>query len=70
MAGGVFGENFEIRLFLLGIICGKILGKFFVLGTKLGEYLNIKLDVKYFILSVVISKSNVTCEAGCGLTIL
>jgi len=41
-----------------------------VLGTKLGEYLNIKLDVKYFILSVFISKSNVTCEAGCGLTIL
>jgi len=42
---------------------GKIQGRLFVVRVVLGECLNLRLGVK-----LVISKSKLICEAGCGLT--
>ena len=51
----------------------KVKRSLFVAGAALGEGLNVRLGAKRCILQkkmlLVSSKSNLTCEAGCGLSV-
>ena len=60
-------------LFVAGAVLGEGQVSLFVAGAALGEGLNVRLGAKRCILQkkmlLVSSKSNLTCEAGCGLSV-
>ena len=70
MAGAVLGEG-QVSLFVAGAVLREVLVSLFVAGAGFGDGLNVRLGAKFCILQskmfVVSSKSNLTCEAGCGL---
>ena len=72
VAGAALGEV-QVRLFVAGAVLREVLVSLFVAGTVFGEGLNVRLGAICCILQskmlVVSSKSNLTCEAGCGLTV-
>ena len=70
VAGAVLGDV-QVLLFVAGAVLGEVQVLLFVAGAALGECLNVRLGAKRCIFQqkmlVVSSKSNLTCEAGCGL---
>ena len=72
VAGAVLGEV-QVSLFVAGAVFGEVQVSLFVAGAVLGESWNVRLGAKRCILQskmlVVGSKSNLGCEAGCGLTV-
>ena len=70
VAGAVFGEV-QVALFVAGAVFGEVQVALFVAGAVFGEGLNVRLGAKRCILQwkmlLGTSKSNLTCEAGCGL---
>ena len=69
VVGAVFGEV-QVLLFVVGAVFGEGKVLLFVAGAALGECLNVRLGSKRCILQWKMllgsSKSNLTCEAGCG----
>ena len=72
VAGAVFGEV-EVLLFVAGAIFREVQVSLFVAGAVFGEFWNDSRSAKCCIfqykLLVVGVKSNLGCEAGCGLTV-
>ena len=70
VAGAVLGEV-QVLLFVAGAVLAEVQVLLFVAGAALGECLNVRLGAKRCIFQskmlVVSSKSNLGCEAGCGL---
>ena len=70
VAGTVLGEV-PVLFFVVGAVFGEVQVSLFVAGAALGEGLNVRLGAKRCILQwkmlLGTSKSNLTCEAGCGL---
>ena len=70
VAGAVLGEV-QVSLFVAGAVFGEVQVALFVAGAVFGEGLNVRLGAKRCIFQkkmlVVSSKSNLGCEAGCGL---
>ena len=70
VAGAVLGEV-QVLLFVVGAVFGEVQVLLFVASPALGECLNVRLGAKRCIFQwkmlVVSSKSNLGCEAGCGL---
>ena len=70
VAGAVLGEG-EVSLFVSGAIFGEVQVSLLVAGAVFGAGLNVRLAARCCILQekmlVVSSKSNLGCEAGCGL---
>ena len=70
VAGAVLGEV-QVSLFVVGAVLGDVQVSLFVAGAVCGEGLNVRLGAKRCIFQkkmlVVSSKSNLGCEAGCGL---
>ena len=71
MAGAVFGEV-QVSLFVAGAVFGEVQASLFVAGAVFGEIWNDSRSAKRCILQykmlVLGVKSNLGCEAGCGLT--
>ena len=72
VAGAVFGEV-EVLLFVAGAVFGEVQVSLLVAGAVFGEIWNDSRSAKCCIfqykLLVVGVKSNLGCEAGCGLTV-
>ena len=72
VSGAVFGEV-QVSLLVAGAVLGEGQVSLFVAGAVFGRGLNVRLGAKCCILQwkmlVVSSKSNLGCEAGCGLTV-
>ena len=72
MAGAVFGEV-RVSLFVAGAVFGEVQVSLFVAGAVFGEIWNDSRSAKCCIFQykmlVVGVKSNLGCEAGCGLTV-
>ena len=72
VAGAVFGEV-EVLLFVAGVVFREVQVSLFVAGAVFGEIWNDNRSAKCCIfqykLLVVGVKSNLGCEAGCGLTV-
>ena len=71
MAGAIFGEV-QVSLFLAGAVFGEVQVSLFVAGAALREIWNDSWSAKccIFQLLVACAKSNLCCEAGCGVTVL
>ena len=72
VAGAVFGEV-QVSLFVAGAVFGEVQMSLFVAGAAFGEIWNDSRSAKccifqYKMLMVGV-KSNLGCEAGCGLTV-
>ena len=71
MAGAIFGEV-QVSLFVAGAIFGEVEASLFVAGAVFREIWNDSRSAKRCIFQykmlVVSAKSNLGCEAGCGLT--
>ena len=69
VAGAVFGEV-EVSLFVAGAVFGEVEVSLFVAGAVFGEIWNDSRSPKCCIFQykmlVVVLKSNLGCEAGCG----
>ena len=72
VASAAFGEV-QVSLFLAGAVFGEVEVSLFMAGTVFGEIWNDCRSAKCFIflykMLVVGVKSNLGCEAGCGLTV-
>ena len=72
MAGAIFGEV-EVSLFVAGAVFGEVEVSLFVAGAVFGEIWNDSWSAKCCIfpykMLVVGVKSNLGCEAGCGVTV-
>ena len=72
VAGAVFGEV-QVSLFVAGAVFGDLGVSLFVAGAVFGEIWNDSRSAKCCIFQykmlVVGVKSNLGCEAGCGLTV-
>ena len=72
MAGAVFGEV-EVSFFVAGAVFGEVEVSLFVVGAVFGEIWNDSWSAKCCIFQykmlVVVLKSNLGCEAGCGVTV-
>ena len=72
VAGAVFGEV-EVSLFVAGAAFGEVQVSLFVAGAVFGEIWNDSRSAKCWIFQykmlMVGVKSNLGCEAGCGLTV-
>ena len=72
MAGTVFGEV-EVSFFAAGAVFGEVEVSLFVAGAVFGEIWNDSWSAKCCIFQykmlVVGVKSNLGCEAGCGVTV-
>ena len=72
VAGAVFGEV-QVSLFVAGAVFGEVRVSLFVAGAVFGEIWNDSRSAKCCIFQykmlVVGVKSNLGCEAGCGLTV-
>ena len=72
VAGAVFGEV-ELSLFVASAVFGEVEVSLFVAGAVFGEIWNDSRSAKCCIFQykmlVVGVKSNLGCEAGCGLTV-
>ena len=72
MAGALFGEV-EVLLFVAGAVFGEVQLSLFVAGAVFAEIWHDSRSAKCCIfqykLLVVGVKSNLGCEAGCGLTV-
>ena len=72
VAGAVFGEV-EVSLFVAGAVFGEVEVSLFVAGAIFGEIWNdirsAKCCIFQYKMLVVGVKSNLGCEAGCGLTV-
>ena len=72
VAGAVFGEV-QVSLFVAGAVFGEVQVSLFVAGAVFGEIWNDSPSAKRYIfqykMPVVGVKSNLGCEAGCGLTV-
>ena len=72
VAGAVFGEV-QVSLFVAGAVFGEVQVSLFVAGAVFGEIWNDSRSAKCCIfqykMPVVGVKSNLGCEAGCGLTV-
>ena len=72
VAGAVFGEV-QVSLFAAGAVFGEVEVSLFVAGAVFGEIWNDSRSAKCCIFQykmlVVGVKSNLGCEAGCGLTV-
>ena len=72
VAGAVFGEV-QVSLFVAGAVFGEVQVSLFVAGAVFGEIWNDSRSAKCYIsqykMPVVGVKSNLGCEAGCGLTV-
>ena len=72
MAGAAFGEV-QVALFVAGAAFGEVQVSFFVAGAVFGEIWNGSRNAKCCIFQckmlAVSAKSNLGCEAGCGLTV-
>ena len=72
MAGAVFGEV-QVSLFVAGTVFGEVQASLFVAGAAFGEIWNDSRSAKCCIFQykmlVLGVKSNLGCEAGCGLTV-
>ena len=70
VAGAVLGEV-QVLFVVVGAVFGEVQVSLFVAGAVLGEGLNVRLGAKRCILQKKMllgtSKSNLICEAGCGL---
>ena len=72
VARAVFGEV-QKSLFVASTVFGEVLVSLFVVGAVFGEIWNDSRSAKCCIfpykMLVVSAKSNLGCEAGCGLTV-
>ena len=72
VAGAVFREV-QVSLFVADAVLGEVRVSFFVAGAVFGEFWNDSRSAKCCIFQykmfVVGVKSNLGCEAGCGLTV-
>ena len=72
VAGAIFGEV-QVSLFVAGAVFGEVEVSLFVAGAVFGEICNDSRSAKRCIFQykmlVVGVKSNLGCEAGCGLTV-
>ena len=72
VAGAALGEV-QVLLFVAGAALGEVAASLFVTGAVFGEMWNDSLSAKRCIFQykmlVVGVKSNLGCEAGCGLTV-
>ena len=72
MAGAIFGEV-EVSFFVAGAVFGEVEVSLFVAGAVFGEIWNDSRSAKCCIFQykmlVVGVKSNLGCEAGCGVTV-
>ena len=72
VAGTVFGEV-QVSLFVAGAVFGEVQVSLFVAGAVFGEIWNDSQSAKccnfQYKMLVVGVKSNLGCEAGCGLTV-
>ena len=72
VTGAVFGEV-QVSLFVAGAVFGEVQVSLFVAGAVFGEIWNDSRSAKCCIfqykMPVVGVKSNLGCEAGCGLTV-
>ena len=72
MAGALFGDV-QVSLFVAGAVFGEVEVSLFVAGAVFGEIWNDSRSAKCCIfqykMPVVGVKSNLGCEAGCGVTV-
>ena len=72
MAGAAFGDV-QVSFFVAGAVFGEVEVSLFVAGAVFGEIWNDSRSAKCCIfqykMRVVGVKSNLGCEAGCGLTV-
>ena len=72
VAGAVFGEV-QVSLFVAGAVFGEVQVSLFVAGAVFGEIWNDSRSAKccnfQYKMLVAGVKSNLGCEAGCGLTV-
>ena len=72
MAGALFG-GVQVSLFVAGAVFGEVEVSLFVAGAVFGEIWNDSRSAKRCIFQykmlVVGVKSNLGCEAGCGVTV-
>ena len=72
VAGALFGDV-QVSLFLAGAVFGEVEVSLFVAGAVFGEMWNDSRSAKCCIfqykMPVVGVKSNLGCEAGCGVTV-
>ena len=68
MAGAVFGEV-EVSLFVAGAVFGEVQVSLFVAGEIWNDSRSAKCCNFQYKMLVVGVKSNLGCEAGCGLTV-
>ena len=72
VAGAVFGEV-QVSLFVAGAVFGEVRVSLFVAGAVFGEIWNDSRSAKccnfQYKMLVVGVKSNLGCEAGCGVTV-
>ena len=72
MAGALFGDV-QVSLFVAGAVFGEVEVSLFVAGAVFGEIWNDSRSAKCCIFQykmlVVGVKSNLGCEAGCGVTV-
>ena len=68
MAGALFGDV-QVSLFVAGAVFGEVEVSLFVVGAVFGEIWNdrsAKCCIFQYKMLVVVLKSNLGCEAGCG----
>ena len=72
VARAVFGEV-QVSLFVAGAVFGEVQVSLFVAGAVFGEIWNDSRSARcclfQYKMVVVVVKSNLGCEAGCGLTV-
>ena len=72
VAGALFGDV-QVSLFVAGAVFGEVEVSLFVAGAVFGEIWNDSRSAKFCIfqykMPVVGVKSNLGCEAGCGVTV-
>ena len=72
MAGALFGDV-QVSLFVAGAVFGEVEVSLFVVGAVFGEIWNDSRSAKccnfQYKKVVVVVKSNLGCEAGCGVTV-